>query len=178
MKRIGLIIVVFLLACLMACPKSTVMVQRPGQRVYVSGFGTNVGTVNALGDFDVFEVPLNTTLEQIAEMFKDYPNMSVELTADGLRVTGGGVSNRRVPAPVANVSQSQPTEGFLVISNFTRVDIPVTVTNAQEVKNITAKSLRTTVIPLPPGQYILTIANRTETITIETGTLLTRQLSQ
>jgi hypothetical protein len=177
MRKISGLIMVILAVWLTACPHSTVIVTKPGQRVYISGFGTNAGTIRAAGEFDVFEVTLQATLEQIAVMFQDYPNMSVEISSDGgLRVIGGGVSNRRTP-PAPN-GLVQNGYGVLVIRNFTRVSITVKITDANsKSQSITVAPNSANAVALPAGNYTFQIGDNTESITIAAGSVLEKKIN-
>ncbi|MCX6745531.1 MAG: hypothetical protein NTX00_00765 [Candidatus Parcubacteria bacterium] len=138
-----------------ACAHSTVMVRQPYQEVHVSGRGTNVQTVDVLGKYYVFDVKINTILDTTSNMLSQYPGTRIEMSPNGLQITGGGRINPSSP----NQAQQVSANGKLMISNLSKVKLPVSIYNDNFRTRTIVKARGSTTLTLPAGKYTMQIAD-------------------
>gem|GEM_PF-6054615 len=138
-----------------ACAHSTVMARSPYQEVHVSGRGTNVNTVYALGNEHVFDVKIITILNTTSNILSQYPGTRIEMSANSLAISGGGRINSSSPTQAQQVYAN----GILKISNLGKVQLPVSIYNDNYRTRTTVKARGSTTLNLPPGRYRMQIAN-------------------
>ncbi len=138
----------------LGCAHSTASVHTPYQNVEVSGTGTNVETINALGRWNVFEVRIDTILDGVYQ----HPGVKVRLSAGELEVSGV----QSAPAHTAPATQARlnSTTGKLTFVNSKNVDLPITLIGSSFTTKVVVRANSSTALDLPVGRYKMQIGKQ------------------